>query len=70
MAKTQEVARDYTLGLIYLLENLGLIVHPEKTLTSPTQEIEFLGMWVDLCAMKLQVPGRKLKKIQVHVWGS
>ena len=26
---------DHTLGLIYLLENLGFIVHPEKTLTSP-----------------------------------
>ena len=26
-----EMARDHTLGLIYLLENLGFIVHPEKT---------------------------------------
>ena len=45
MAENQEVMRDHTLGLIYLLENLGFIVHPEKTLTYPTQETEFLGMW-------------------------
>ena len=33
MAESQDTARDYTLGLIYLLENLGFIFHREKTVT-------------------------------------
>lgn len=30
LAETQEVARDHTLALIYLLKNLGFLVHPEN----------------------------------------
>ena len=67
MAETSEMARDHTLGLIYLLENLGFIVHPEKTQSTPTQEIEFLGMQVDSRTMELRVPGTKLKKIRAEV---
>ena len=67
MAETPEMARDHTLGLIYLLENLGFIVHPEKTQSTPTQEIEFLGMQVDSRTMELRVPGTKLKKIRAEV---
>ena len=64
LAETEEMARDHTGGLIYLLENLGFIVHPEKTITTPTQEIEFLGMVVDSRAMELRLSGQKLKKIR------
>ena len=64
VAESQEEARDHTLGLIYLLECLGFVVHPEKTVTTPTQEIEFLGMVVDSRSMELRVPGNKLKKIR------
>ena len=39
MAELQDKARNHTLGLIYLLENLGFIVHPKKIVTVPTQEI-------------------------------
>ena len=43
----EEMVRDHTYGLIYLLKNLGFIVHPRKTVAIPTQEIEFLGMIID-----------------------
>ena len=66
MAETREQARDHTLGLIYLLENLGFIIHPVKSLTNPTQEIEFLGMQVDSRSMELRVPGQKLKQIRLE----
>ena len=39
MVKTKELAKDHTLGLIHLLENLGFIVHPVKSVTISTQEI-------------------------------
>ena len=64
MAETREQVRDHNLSLIYLLENLGFIIHPVKSLTNPTQEIEFLGMQVDSCSIELRVPGQKLKQIR------
>ncbi len=48
----------------YLLENLGFIVHPDKSEVRPTQDLEFLGMVVNTVNMTLQVPGEKLKKIR------
>lgn len=36
--------RDHVLGVVYLLESLGYIIHPEKIVTVPSQEIELLGM--------------------------
>ena len=47
MVKTKELAKDHTLGLIHLLENLGFIVHPVKSVTISTQGIEFLKMQVN-----------------------
>ena len=43
VADTAEQARDHTLGFIYRLGNLGFIIHPEKSLTTPTQEIRVPG---------------------------
>ena len=67
MAETKDQVRDHTLGLIYHLENLGFIIHPEKSLIDPTQETEFLGVCVDSCSRELCVPGQKLKKIRLEV---
>ena len=44
MAETRDQAIDHTLGLIYLLENLSLIVHPQKTVKTSSQDISFLGI--------------------------
>lgn len=59
-----ELARDHTSGVIYLLENLGFIIYPEKTTIESSQEVEFLGMMVDLRAMELRLPGQKIKKLR------
>ena len=64
LAETVEMAKDHTIGLIYLLENLGFRIHPEKAVTTPTQEIEFLGMVVDSKTVELRLPGQKLRKIR------
>ena len=39
MAEMEEKSRDHTEGLFYLLENLGFMIHAEKKITAPTQEI-------------------------------
>ena len=44
LAETEEMARDHTSGLIYLLDNLEFMVHQGNTVTTPTQCIELLGM--------------------------
>lgn len=62
MAGTAEQARDHTLDLTHLLENQLFIIYPEKSLTTPTQVIQFLGIEVDSQSMELRVPGQKLKK--------
>ena len=62
MAGTAEQARDHTLDLTHLFENQLFIIYPEKSLTTPTQVIQFLGIEVDSQSMELRVPGQKLKK--------
>ena len=63
LAETEEIARDHTAGLIYLLESLGYM-HPEKTVETPSQEMEFLGMVVNSNTLELRLPGQKLKKLR------
>lgn len=64
VAVSKQVVRNPTLGLIYLLENLGLIIHPGKTVITPTQPIEFLEMQVHQRLMELHLPGQKIKKLR------
>ncbi len=40
IANTPEQAADHTSALIYTLENLGFVIHPEKSMTQPTQGVE------------------------------
>lgn len=63
MAESKELAVQYTIALVYLLTNLGFILSV-KSVTQPAQVMGFLGMTVDTVAMKLQVPGEKMKKIR------
>ena len=49
--------------MTFLLESLGFILS-EKSVTSPAQTIEFLGMVVNSITMTIQVPGEKIKKIR------
>ena len=66
MAASEELARDHTQALQFLLEALGFIVHPTKTVTEPTQELEFLGMTIMSRTMELRLPGSKLKKLRAE----
>ena len=64
MADSRQKATEHTLALKYLLTNLGFTIHPDKSITLPTQRLEFLGMVVDTTLMQLQAPGEKIRKIR------
>ena len=64
MAPSKELAQEHTECLIFLLENLGFTVNRQKSLTDPTQEIDFLGLVADSVLMELRLPGSKIKNIR------
>ena len=57
-------AREHTAALIFLLENLGLVVNHPKSQTTPARNIEFLGFNIDSTTMEVKLPGEKIKKIR------
>ena len=61
MSESIDLAKEHTAALTYLLENLGFLLS-EKSVSKPAQEMDFLGMVVDSVAMRLKIPGGKIKK--------
>ena len=53
-------ARDTTL---HLLEALGFVINYKKSILTPCQSIEFLGMIVDSITMSLIVPPEKVENL-------
>ena len=66
--------------IITLLDQLGFVVHPDKSVFSPTQEIEYLGFFInsknmtikltlekkeDLKQLALEILGMKIQKIKL-----
>lgn len=41
LAETSQLVKDHTVGLIYLLENMGFIIGYKKCVLEPTQIIDF-----------------------------
>ena len=51
---------------VSLLDDLGLTPHPEKSVTVPTQVIEFVGFILNSQEMTVRLPPRKIKNIIKH----
>ena len=64
LAESETQAREHTAALIFLLENLGMVINHPKSQTTPSQIIEFLGFIIDSTTMELRLPGEKVKKIR------
>ena len=47
-------------ALVFILTNLGFIINVPKSVTTPTQIIEFLGLLVNSTSLHLGLPGEKL----------
>lgn len=55
---------DHVGALSVLLEGLGFVINREKSITTPSQQIEFLGLRVDTSTMTLSLPGHKIRMIR------
>ena len=64
LAESETQAREHTAALIFLLENLGLVVNHPKSQTIPSQVIESLGFSINSRLMEIKLPGDKIKKIR------
>ena len=53
--------------LIYLLTGLGLVINIPKSVTTPTQQIKYLGLLVDSTTLHLSLPGEKLHHIRLEI---
>ena len=49
---------------VALFTKLGFIVHPEKSILKPTQEIEFLGFIINSLTMTVRLSASKSTKVQ------
>ena len=67
MADTAAQAESHLKVLTFLLTGLGFIINVQKSITTPTQQIEFLGMKVDSVSLHLSLPGEKLYHIRMEV---
>jgi len=50
----------------FVLENLGFVLNVEKSITTPSQKLEFLGLIVDTTTMQVCLPGEKIKQIRAE----
>lgn len=48
----------------WLLQNLGFLINWEKSVTNPTQFLEYLGFNIDSVKMTMSLPERKLQDLQ------
>ena len=48
---------------IYLLQELGFVIHPDKSILVPTQKLTFLGFVIDTMCMTVTLTEEKKKKI-------
>lgn len=67
MAESMGLAEEQAAGVIYLLECLGFIIHKDtKSILTPAQIMEFLGIIADSTLMEFRLPGGKMKKIRAE----
>ena len=55
------------IAAITLLENIGLVIHPEKSVIVPQQRLVFLGFIIDSVQMTVSLTQDKLTKIKTHL---
>ena len=64
MAESAAEVAQHLEVLIHVLQSLGFIINFEKSVMTPKQELEFLGMMVNTTTLLISLPADKLKQIQ------
>ena len=67
MADTAAQVKSHLEVLMFLLTGLGFVINVPKSVTTPTQQIEFLGLKVDSTSLRLSLPGEKPHHIRMEV---
>ena len=66
MSESAALAAQHLEVLTHILQCLGFIINTEKSVMSPTQELEFLGMLVNTNTLLLSLPADKVKQIRAE----
>lgn len=64
MAESKQLATQHAQLVASTLENLGFVVNYEKSVLTPSLQMEFLGFLVDSKTLTLALPHEKVRKIQ------
>jgi len=67
ITETAAQVKSHLEVLMLLLTGLGFIINVAKSVTTPTQQIKFLGLRVDSTSLQLSLPGEKLHHIKMEV---
>ena len=59
-------ARQHLEVLTHILQSLDFIINTEKSVMTPTQELEFLGMMVNTDTLLVSLPADKVKQIRAE----
>ena len=63
VSKTESECSINIKETVQLLDNLGLTIHPEKSVLTPTNLIQFLGFWINSVEMKVSLTREKIEAI-------
>ncbi|XP_065185818.1 uncharacterized protein LOC135816551 [Sycon ciliatum] len=64
IAATAEAAKQSVNAAAFLLEHLGFIISRDKSILTPVQSLEFLGITVNSLSMEFHLPDRKYEGIR------
>ena len=64
LGESQDQASQHLETLLWVLQALGFTINWEKSVVTPTQQIEFLGLVTNSRSMELSLPGEKLRQIR------
>ena len=64
LAESRKSAVQHWEVLIFLLEALGFIINKEKSILSPAQKLEFLGLVVDSLQLQVKLSSKKMTQIR------
>ena len=64
VARSKEEAIFSSDTTIFILENLGFTINLEKSVLTPCQQMEYLGVLIDSSSMTFKVPQEKMLKLR------
>lgn len=67
MGDSPDQVENHLKALIYLLTGLGFVINIPKSITTPSQQIEYLGLLVNSSTLQLSLPGEKLHNIRLEI---